>query len=155
LQEGADADAEARHLQGADVVVQQQQVATQAGPSAGDQHLPTVLKKLHKWGCYASFGECVQPTRFVPCKVSLAPSNTSKQSQSGKAVLPKLTAYQLMQTPLSEQILANWSLPEEPVHRLTVGTLLDEQRARGRSLGMILDLSNHEWWVMLCGGWCP
>lgn len=74
-----------------------------------------VLTKLQKWGDYAAYGEPLGPTRFIP-----------------------------MKTPLSEDILAHWTLPTAPRHRLTVHDLLAAQRAAGRNVGMILDLSNHE-----------
>jgi hypothetical protein len=48
-------------------------------------HVPSVLSKLQKWGDYASFGEPVQPSRFIP-----------------------------MKTPLSTEILQSWSLAEPP-----------------------------------------
>ena len=48
-----------------------------------------------------------------------------------------------MKTPLSAEILANWSLAEQPRHRLTVPHMLEEQAAAGRRVGLILDLSNH------------
>lgn len=48
-----------------------------------------------------------------------------------------------MKTPLSHEILDNWQLPEAPRHRLTVSTLLEAQRAAGRRVGLLLDLSNH------------
>mmetsp|Transcript_35137 Transcript_35137/g.88962 ORF Transcript_35137/g.88962 Transcript_35137/m.88962 type:complete len:468 (-) Transcript_35137:650-2053(-) len=84
-------------------------------PKHSPPSLPTVLKKLQKWGDYAAFGEVVRPTRLIP-----------------------------MKTPLSSEILASWSLPEAPRHRLTVRELLDAQRALGRRVGLILDLSNHD-----------
>ncbi len=48
------------------------------------------------------------------------------------------------QTPLSDEILRCWSLPEAPRHRLTVDDLLLTQSRLGRRVGMILDLSNHD-----------
>lgn len=76
--------------------------------------MPTVLTKLQKWGDYESFGEPVWPTKFIP-----------------------------MKTPLSHEILDNWQLPEAPKHRLTVSTLLEAEKAAGRRVGLLLDLSNH------------
>jgi hypothetical protein len=95
--------------------------------------VPTVLKKLQKWGDYESFGQPVWPTKFIP-----------------------------MKTPLSHEILDNWQLPEAPKHRLTVSTLLEAQQAAGRRVGLLLDLSNHgegrsylmgaRWLVLVCVG---
>lgn len=90
-----------------------------AEQSAGEakppgSHVPTVMTKLQKWGDYESFGEPVWPTNFIP-----------------------------MKTPLSHEILDNWQLPEAPKHRLTVSTLLEAEKAAGRRVGLLLDLSNH------------
>lgn len=85
-------------------------------PGPAEDHVPTVLTKLQKWGDYESVGlGPVAPSRFIP-----------------------------MKTPLSRAILADWSLPQAPRHRLTVPELLEEQRAAGRQCGLLLDLSNHE-----------
>ncbi|KAJ9509055.1 hypothetical protein QJQ45_001536 [Haematococcus lacustris] len=50
-----------------------------------------------------------------------------------------------LQTPLSVEILASWSLPKAPLHSLTVGQLVAAQGAQGRRVGLLLDLSNHDW----------
>lgn len=70
---------------------------------------------MQKWGDYPGYGEPVEPTRFIPCK-----------------------------TPLSCAIIKSWSLPEEPKYSLTVPDLVTEQAAKGRQIGLLLDLSNHE-----------
>jgi hypothetical protein len=75
----------------------------------------SVLQKLQKWADYPSFGEPVNPTRFLP-----------------------------MKTPMSSEIIQNWSLDEPPQHALTIQSLLKEQEERGRTIGLIIDLSNHE-----------
>jgi hypothetical protein len=49
-----------------------------------------------------------------------------------------------MKTPLSEEILDSWELPQPPKHRLTVPDLLAAQAAAGRRVGLLLDLSNHD-----------
>ena len=49
-----------------------------------------------------------------------------------------------MKTPMSSEIMSNWSLEEPPKHVLTVPSLLREESARGREIGLIIDLSNHE-----------
>lgn len=71
-------------------------------------------QKLEKWAALEAVGGPVAPTNFIPCK-----------------------------TPLSAEILANWSLPQPAEHPLTVASLLEGQAAAGRRVGMILDLSNH------------
>ena len=65
-------------------------------------HVPTVLTKLQKWGDYIGCGEPVRPTRFIP-----------------------------MKTPLSRQILGQWSLPQQPKHSLTVPEMLEQQQRLG------------------------
>ena len=49
-----------------------------------------------------------------------------------------------MKTPMSSEIVDNWSLEEPPKHVLTVSSLLDQEKAKGREIGLIIDLSNHE-----------
>ena len=75
--------------------------------------VPTVLTKLSKWAAYPAMGEPVNPTLFIPCK-----------------------------TPLSEQVIESWTLAEPPLHPLTVPRLIKEQNSKGRTVGLILDLSN-------------
>lgn len=83
--------------------------------SLADKATPSVLQKLQKWGDYAAFGEVVHPSLFIP-----------------------------MKTPLSQAILSEWSLPEEPKHSLTISSLLQQQHFLHRQIGLIIDLSNHE-----------
>jgi len=75
---------------------------------------PTVLTKLKKWADYESVGEPVGGTKFLP-----------------------------MKTPMSEEIVANWSLEHPPKNVLTVRGLVAGQAGLGRKVGMIIDLSNH------------
>jgi hypothetical protein len=49
-----------------------------------------------------------------------------------------------MKTPMSREIIANWSLPKGPSHNLTVEILLEGQAAAGREVGCIIDLANHD-----------
>lgn len=49
-----------------------------------------------------------------------------------------------MKTPMSMEIIESWSLPEAPKHVLTISGLLEEQRRLGRTIGLIIDLSNHD-----------
>ncbi|KAL6767935.1 hypothetical protein ACKKBF_B37160 [Auxenochlorella protothecoides x Auxenochlorella symbiontica] len=82
---------------------------------SGREDTPTVLTKLQKWGEYRAVGEPVGPTRFLP-----------------------------MKTPMSEEIMDSWSLPQPCAHPLTVARLVEGQAARGRRVGAIIDLANHE-----------
>lgn len=77
--------------------------------------VPSVLNKLQKWADYDSFGEPLNPTKFIP-----------------------------MKTPMSAEIMSNWSLEQPPTHALTVASLLQAQHQEGREMGMIIDLANHE-----------
>jgi len=76
---------------------------------------PSVLQKLQKWGDYEAFGDVVPPTKFVP-----------------------------MKTPLASEILLDWNLESPPRHPLTISLLQEDQECKGRRIGMIIDLSNHE-----------
>lgn len=76
-----------------------------------DDNVPTVLSKLRKWGDYASYGDPVIPSRFIP-----------------------------MKTPLSPSLLHNQTF--ESV--LTLPNFLAEQSAAGRTVGLVIDLSNHD-----------
>lgn len=49
-----------------------------------------------------------------------------------------------MKTPMSLEILDNWSLAEAPRHPLTVPLLLQREAALGREVGLIIDLANHD-----------
>jgi hypothetical protein len=77
--------------------------------------VPSVLNKLQKWADYDSFGETLDPTKFIP-----------------------------MKTPMSAEIMSNWSLEQPPTHALTIASLLQAQHQHGREVGMIIDLANHE-----------
>ena len=74
-------------------------------------NVPTVLSKLQKWGDYASYGEPVKPSKFIPMKTPLSPT--------------------LLQHDTFESVL-------------TLPHFLAEQRAKGREVGLIIDLSNHD-----------
>jgi hypothetical protein len=77
--------------------------------------VPSVLNKLQKWADYDSFGEPLDSTKFIP-----------------------------MKTPMSAEIMSNWSLEQPPTHALTIASLLQAQHHHGREVGMIIDLANHE-----------
>lgn len=62
-------------------------------------------------GDYESMGDPVGPTKFVP-----------------------------MKTPMSGEIISNWTIGDGPKHSLTVAELLSTQAARGRRVGLIIDL---------------
>ena len=65
---------------------------------------------------YPSVGEPVHPTKFLP-----------------------------MKTPMSEEIIENWSLEHPPKHVLTIRRLIESQeREHGRKVGLIIDLANHD-----------
>lgn len=89
----------------------------EAGPERKDAgtSIPSVLNKLQKWADYESFGEPIEPTKFIP-----------------------------MKTPMSLEIISSWSLTEAPLHAHTVGSLLAAQHAMGRTVGLIIDLANHD-----------
>lgn len=70
---------------------------------------------LQKWGDYDAFGDAVAPTHFVP-----------------------------MKTPLGSEIIDNWDQDQPPRDPLTLDILVESQNRKARTLGMIIDLSNHE-----------
>jgi len=80
-----------------------------------EKEKPTVLTKLQKWANYESTGEPVGGSKFLP-----------------------------MKTPMSLEIMDNWSLEQPPLHKLTIPELLESQRKKNRRVGMIIDLANHE-----------
>jgi hypothetical protein len=45
---------------------------------------------------------------------------------------------------MSHEILDNWSLAEAPRHPLTVPLLLEGQAGAGRTVGLVIDLANHD-----------
>ena len=50
-----------------------------------------------------------------------------------------------MKTPMSMEIIESWSLPEAPKHVLTILRIAGGAEAAGaRTIGLIIDLSNHE-----------
>lgn len=50
-----------------------------------------------------------------------------------------------MKTPMSEEIIQNWSLEHPPKHVLTIRRLIESQeREHGRKVGLIIDLANHD-----------
>ena len=54
------------------------------------------------------------------------------------------TKFVPMKTPLGSEILDNWNLEEPPQNPLTISILQKHQQIRGRRIGMIIDLSNHD-----------
>jgi alpha-glucan,water dikinase len=60
----------------------------------------------------------------------------------GSPVWP--TRFLPMKTPMSNEILSSWSLAEAPKHPLTVPRLLETQSKLGRTVGLIIDLANHD-----------
>jgi protein-tyrosine phosphatase len=78
-------------------------------------HPPSLKHQTsHHQGDYEAVGTPVYPSLFIP-----------------------------MKTPMSEEILSNWSLAAPPRHAHTLSLLLATQRAEGRRVGLIIDLANH------------
>lgn len=100
----------------ADLVDEFGRVHVSSSPPTECVAMPTVLTKLKKWADYASVGDPVEPTKFLP-----------------------------MKTPMSVEIIENWSLEHAPKHTLTIEELIESQeRDYGRHVGLIIDLANHE-----------
>lgn len=77
----------------------------------------TVLQKIQKWGDYDSYGDVIEGTSIIP-----------------------------MKTPLTLELQKNYMPkdPNNPSRTFTVQTFLEDQQKLGRTVGLILDLSNHE-----------
>lgn len=77
----------------------------------------TVLEKIQKWGDYDSYGDVIEGTSIIP-----------------------------MKTPLTLELQKNYMPkdPNNPSRTFTVQTFLEDQQKLGRTVGLILDLSNHE-----------
>lgn len=100
----------------ADLVDEFGRVHVSSAQASEDVAMPTVLTKLKKWADYAAVGDPVKPTKFLP-----------------------------MKTPMSKEIIDNWSLDHAPNHTLTIEELITSQeRDHGRHVGLIIDLANHE-----------
>ena len=76
--------------------------------------VPSVLKKLMKWGSYQRCGIC--PMIIPPCHACDLPSAMGSVAPSsysfGQRVGP--THFIPGKTPLGEEILANWTLDQPP-----------------------------------------
>jgi hypothetical protein len=84
--------------------------------SCAPESTPTVLTKLKKWADYESVGKPVHPTKFLP-----------------------------MKTPMSTEIIDNWSLDHPPKHTWTIRELVEGQKKEhNRQVGLIIDLANHD-----------
>lgn len=100
----------------ADMVDEFGRVHVSSAQATEEVAMPSVLTKLKKWADYASIGDPVQPTKFLP-----------------------------MKTPMSKEIIEHWSLEHAPKHTLTIEELIDTQeRDHGRHVGLIIDLANHD-----------
>lgn len=110
-------------------------------PSTLPASTATVLRKIQKWWDYKSAGDVIAGSRLIPMKTPLtrelqarparleatarARSGSVDGSGGGGGVAPG-------QEPAGEQ------------REHTIGGFIAEQAAQGRTVGLIVDLSNHE-----------
>ena len=93
-----------------------------SGPKAeADPELPSVLRKIEKWGDYAATGDVIRVSRghgagIIPMKTPLTHAQMSRLVASGKRV----------------------------THPHTLRAFVDAQSAMGRRVGLIVDLTCHE-----------
>jgi protein-tyrosine phosphatase len=137
------------------------------GDQNGDGAKPTVLSKLQKWVCcnlklmYSYRKKTLDlissrldntmplfnPSVFVdaPSLICCSFFNSPMQADYpsvGNPVTP--TNFIPMKTPMSLEIISNWSLEEPPKYSHTIPELFSSQQGTGRCVGMIIDLANHE-----------
>ena len=101
-----------------------------------DTNVPTVLSKLQKWGDYESYGEPVGPSRFIPMKTPLSPTLLADLGVRGDE-----RADDLEHPRASEEITTTERITPR-VH--TLPGFLAAQKRRGRDVGLVIDLSNHD-----------
>lgn len=97
--------------------------------------------------CVLVLGACrgLCARRVKPCAGCQAPQSSPIARGATLHPPPPLLHWTPpVQTPMSNEILDNWSLPEAPRHALTVPRLLASQAAAGRQIGLIIDLANHD-----------
>lgn len=91
--------------------------------SPPSQAVATVLKKITKWKDYANYGQPLGNSRVIPMKTPL-PLDLQRQHFPPS---PSLSAVQHK---------------EARVH--TIENFINEQSGLGRTVGLVVDLSNHE-----------
>ena len=103
-----------------------------------DTNVPTVLSKLQKWGDYESYGEPVGPSRFIPMKTPLSPTLLADLGVRGDERADDL------ETSASEAITPTERTERITPHVHTLPGFLAAQKRRGRDVGLVIDLSNHD-----------
>ena len=103
-----------------------------------DTNVPTVLSKLQKWGDYESYGEPVGPSRFIPMKTPLSPTLLADLGVRGDERADDL------ETSASEAITPTERTERMTPHVHTLPGFLAAQKRRGRDVGLVIDLSNHD-----------
>ena len=105
-----------------------------------DTNVPTVLSKLQKWGDYESYGEPVGPSRFIPMKTPLSPTLLADFGVGhGDRADDPSDASEARRVD-DEDSKRKKKVP----HVHTLPAFLAAQRAKGRDVGLVIDLSNHD-----------
>ena len=103
-----------------------------------DTNVPTVLSKLQKWGDYESYGEPVGPSRFIPMKTPLSPTLLADLGVRGDERADDL------ERPRASEEITPTSTERITPHVHTLPGFLAAQKRRGRDVGLVIDLSNHD-----------
>ena len=103
-----------------------------------DTNVPTVLSKLQKWGDYESYGEPVGPSRFIPMKTPLSPTLLADLGVRGDERADDL------ERPRASEEITPTSTERKTPHVHTLPGFLAAQKRRGRDVGLVIDLSNHD-----------
>jgi hypothetical protein len=108
-----------------------------------DTNVPTVLSKLQKWGDYESYGEPVGPSRFIPMKTPLSPTLLADfgVGNGDRADDPSDANGEPRRVRDEE---SNASRKKNVPHVHTLPAFLEAQKKKGRDVGLVIDLSNHD-----------
>ena len=109
-----------------------------------DTNVPTVLSKLQKWGDYESYGEPVGPSRFIPMKTPLSPTLLADFGVGNGDRADDPSDANGERTARVHDEESNASRKKNVPHVHTLPAFLEAQKKKGRDVGLVIDLSNHD-----------
>jgi hypothetical protein len=109
-----------------------------------DTNVPTVLSKLQKWGDYESYGEPVGPSRFIPMKTPLSPTLLADFGVGNGDRADDPSDANGSRTARVHDEESNASRKKNVPHVHTLPAFLAAQKKKGRDVGLVIDLSNHD-----------
>ena len=109
-----------------------------------DTNVPTVLSKLQKWGDYESYGEPVGPSRFIPMKTPLSPTLLADFGVGNGDRADDPSDANGSRTARVHDEESNASRKKNVPHVHTLPAFLEAQKKKGRDVGLVIDLSNHD-----------